>query len=91
VVTSFYQNSANYVSFPFCETYSTLSLTTTPYFIGISSTRWPFCSTLSAAFTVFSSKKILPVFQFILYHFAVCSHIVCYGGLQIRLGALAVG
>jgi len=25
VVTSFYQNSANYVSFPFCETYSTLS------------------------------------------------------------------
>jgi len=75
-----------------CSTVSChIRLTTTPYFIGISSTRWPFCSTLLAAFTVFSSKKILPVFQFILYHFAVCSHIVCYGGLQIRLGALAVG
>jgi hypothetical protein len=26
VATSFYQSSANYVSFSFCETYSTLSL-----------------------------------------------------------------
>jgi hypothetical protein len=30
VATSFYQSSANYVSFSFCETYSTLSKSGTP-------------------------------------------------------------